>query len=81
MDYDVWIKRERRIRRKMLADGLQKSKDNIYRVCGDCGEVCLCHETQCPNCDSANIEEHCLMVHDVGSRIRCRLRYVKLVAE
>jgi hypothetical protein len=78
MDYESWIKRERKIRLKMLADRLQTAKDSIYRVCGDCDEVCLCHEARCPNCDSSNVEERHLMAQCIAERIRCCYRYAKI---
>jgi hypothetical protein len=78
MNYETWIERERKIRLKLITDGLKKSEDNIYRVCRDCDEVCLCHEARCPNCDSSNIEERHLMAQCIAMRIRCRYRYANI---
>ena len=57
MDYGEWIKRELRYRSRILAGapGIQETK--VYPVCYECGEVCLCHERICPNCNSANLTE------------------------
>jgi hypothetical protein len=79
MDYEVWISRERRIRAALLMGSPDVQKKGTCRVCGDCGEVCLCHELSCPNCGSREIVDH--QFNDVekevlsGSRIRCRLRF------
>ncbi len=62
-----------------LRDGKRR-----LRVCGECGEFCLCHEETCPNCDSGEI-----LLQEIGEavaealdekRIRCRFRYDHLDA-
>jgi len=55
MDYEQWIRRERRIRTKILRDSRELRGSGLCRICGDCHEFCLCHEEICPNCGGANI--------------------------
>ncbi len=80
MDYEEWIKREQRIRIKILENSPAISKKKIYRLCRDCGEVCLCHEQMCPNCNNDNIMERYLSNLDEESqkRVRCRFRFEHL---
>jgi len=77
VEYSEWIRRERRIRVKILKGSSQISKTKLYRVCLDCGEVVLCHEQSCPNCRMENIaEEHITDIDSVAfNRIRCRYRF------
>jgi uncharacterized OB-fold protein len=77
MDYDEWIERERLIRSKLLNDSTRNLKKKLFRVCEKCGEICLCHEQKCPNCDHNNIIT--IPINNIGkeieTRIRCRYRY------
>jgi hypothetical protein len=78
MDYDVWIERERRIRVKILKSSPLIQKEHTYRVCIECGEICLCHEEACPNCNSYNIINQILNITnkiDFTTKIRCRYRF------
>jgi len=83
MDYDEWIERERRMRISLLKDSPVIKEKSIYRICQDCGEICLCHEETCPNCNSIRIIQD--MLHDkdievlIGKRIRCKFRFEHLV--
>lgn len=56
--------------------------DKIFRVCKECGEVCLCHEDTCPNCNSANISNQRLDLENdtvyLEDRIRCRYRFMRM---
>lgn len=81
MEYDLWIERERRFRVKILQDWPEARDEGIYRVCQSCGEICLCSEAECPNCMSTEIEKTQLDVEELlnGKRIRCRLRFEKMV--
>ena len=83
MSYDDWINRERRIRTKILKDSPMIRQTGIYRVCGKCGEVCLCHEMNCPNCYCAIINEEGIIDLDkeVECRIRCLFRFQHLSLE
>ena len=80
MNYEEWIKGERRIRMKILNDSPVIQERKAYRVCKGCGEVCLCHEGDCPNCNSSNITEHQLtnLDKDVKKLIRCQFRFKHL---
>ena len=80
MKYQDWIKRERRLRIKILRDWPEARDEGIYRVCQDCGEICLCSEMKCPNCESGNIEKRELPKSRLmdGKLIRCKKRYVKM---
>jgi hypothetical protein len=78
MDYDVWIERERRIRVKILNSSPIIQKEHKYRVCKSCGEICLCHEESCPNCNSTFITNQRLEIRDgfnIASKIRCQYRF------
>ena len=80
MNYDDWINRERRIRSKFLMASPLVNGTRKYRLCQECGEICLCHEVRCPNCDADNILVR--RVKDVQvelvERIRCRFRFEQL---
>ena len=79
--YEEWIARERRIRLRLLKNSPQIQATQVYRVCRDCQEICLCHEETCPHCLSVNITEKKLAVFDdetLAQRIRCQGRYEKL---
>jgi len=79
MDYKEWIDRERKIRSKLLMSSPEIKNKSICRACKDCGEICLCHEINCPNCGGSKIVDH--QFYDVekevlsGNRIRCRFRF------
>ena len=79
IQYDDWIIHQREFRLKLLMDSTEIRQTNIYRICRDCGEICLCREVLCPNCGSAEIDQ--TRIHDVEKevisckRIRCRKRY------
>ena len=79
MDYREWIKREARLRSRILKDSQAIQQTGVYRICQNCGEVLLCHEVRCPNCDSAMIDEERLdnPAEQLrgGKRIRCRHRF------
>lgn len=81
MDYDGWICRERRIRVKILEASPVIKQKNAYRLCTKCGEICLCHEERCPNCDSDQIMESALadLRSEAEKRIRCMSRYKGIV--
>jgi len=80
MDYNDWIDRERRIRLKILKDSPVIRNSGIYRVCNDCGEVCLCHEQSCPNCNGRSIKEELInnIDEEIGRRIRCMFRFEQI---
>lgn len=81
MNYEEWIKRERRIRTKILNSSPVIQKDRIYRICSDCEEVLLCHEEECPNCKSINVINKKLDFnnsHSLDDRIRCRNRFMDI---
>ena len=79
MNYEEWIKRERRIRIKILKDSPRISNEKVYRICKCCGEVCLCHEQNCPNC--SNIAEHKIIYIDkeIETRRRSQFRFKHLI--
>lgn len=54
-NYATWIERERRVRLKILRSSLVIQQKQEYCVCSTCGEVCLCHEDKCPNCNQEHI--------------------------
>jgi uncharacterized OB-fold protein len=75
MDYSDWIERERRVRVKILNSAPLIQNEHMYRLCKDCGEICLCHEETCPNCNSQNIKQQVLAfqdIHDIEMKIRCK---------
>lgn len=82
--YHRWIERERKIRIELLKTTLAGMDKKVCRICRDCGEVCLCHEENCANCDSSNISLEKLSVSGdeaiafFGERIRCWYRYMHL---
>lgn len=82
MNYEEWIGRERRIRSTLLMSSAEINNKGICRICKDCSEICLCHETNCPNCGGSQIVAQ--QVNDVerevqsGNRIRCRFRFGKM---
>jgi len=80
IEYNEWIKRERRIRFKLLRDSPVIREKKTYTVCQDCGEICLCHEETCPNCNSNRIEQQKVDDGEAvsGERIRCRFRFENL---
>lgn len=55
MDYDEWITRERKTRIKLLSQFPSIQRNRIFSVCHDCGEIIICHEKACPNCNSGTI--------------------------
>lgn len=77
MTYEEWIARERRLRVMILKRSPVVKERGTQRVCLDCGEVCLCHEETCPDCNSTNIGEVALgdLAAEAENRIRCRYRY------
>lgn len=80
MDYQHWSRREQRIRLKILRASPEIQKTGIYRTCAVCGELCLCHEETCPNCDGEQIGQERLsgMEADLKERIRCKSRFANL---
>ena len=80
LNYEEWVSRERKIRIKILKDSPVIRKRGIFRVCDSCGEVCLCHEQNCPNCNSTHIIEQ--QINDLDAekyeRIRCHYRFEHL---
>lgn len=82
MNYQAWIERERRIRAKLLTELPVIWEKRLYRVCQTCEEICLCHENNCPNCNSSSIVQ--VKLNDIerevlsGKRIRCRFRFDNL---
>jgi len=82
MNYEEWIKREKKIRIKILKSSPVIQKEHLYRVCQECEEICLCHEEICPNCNSQNIQLKVILEEEnILSKIRCKERFKKLVAE
>ncbi len=81
MDYPEWIERERKIRSVFLKVAPTIKGKKTYRVCQNCGEICLCHEEACPNCNSVNI--CAAKIDNAGilpeERIRLKYRFEKLV--
>ena len=77
MDYDQWIERQRRFRLKALAQAPEVAAGGVFRLCARCGEVCLCHETACPNCGSDGIAPARLAggLAEAAGRIRCLGRF------
>ncbi|CAB1057781.1 hypothetical protein D1BOALGB6SA_2536 [Olavius sp. associated proteobacterium Delta 1] len=77
MEYADWIKRERRIRMKILESSQIIKKSGQYRICHRCGEIVICHEVKCPNCNCDRISEIRMtdLVREAENRIRCRYRF------
>lgn len=79
MDYAEWIDRERKSRSALLTSSPEIKNESICRACKDCGEICLCHEINCPNFGGSKIVDH--QLYDVekevlsGSRICCGFRF------
>jgi hypothetical protein len=83
LDYETWIRRERKIRIRILKSSPQIQTTRVYRVCRDCAEVCLCHEEICPNCGGVAVAELKLgpdEILNLEARIRCRERFASLEA-
>lgn len=80
LEYAEWIRRERRIRTKIISSSPTIKEKGCYRVCEDCGEICLCHEERCPNCNLSRISERVLsnLKEDAQRRMRCLFRYKHL---
>ena len=80
MNYEDWIKRERRIRIEILFSSPDVRERNIFRTCFECEEICLCHETNCPNCNSSDIRSVKIVYNDkdkmLKERIRCNYRFI-----
>jgi len=78
--YEEWIARERRLRLLLLQRSPVIKESGILHICQDCGEVCLCHEETCPDCNSTNIGEAPLfdLTAEAENRFRCRYRYSRL---
>ena len=84
MNYDEWIQRERRARINILNSSPVIKQEHIYRVCQRCGEVCMCHEETCPNCNVLDIRnEKLLDTYDdaIARKMRCFYRFMNLVKE
>ena len=79
MDYEQWIKRERRYRARLLSQSPPIIASGTYRVCRECREVLLCHENACPNCNADAVVEENIDPDDfqnsIGTRIRCLYRF------
>lgn len=77
MEWEGWIQSERRIRLKVLSSSPAIQETRAYRTSTGCGEICLCHETACPNCNGGDIAEETLedVASDVLSGRRIRFRY------
>jgi len=79
MKYYIWIEREKKVREKLLKSARQLDSDCMFKTCQDCGEICLCHEKVCPNCNSERIILQLLEdSRIISERIRCRYRYNRL---
>lgn len=80
MEYPEWIERERRIRTRILLDWPEARDDGVFRICQSCGEICLCSEKTCPNCNVAEITKERIDLAELlsGSRIRCQYRFENL---
>lgn len=77
MNYADWIIRERRLRVMILRTSPVIKERGTQRVCLACGEVLLCHEEACPDCNAAQIGEVPLfdLAAEAKNRVRCRHRY------
>ena len=81
MDYNEWIKKQRRVRIKILGSSPVIQKEHIYSVCSDCGEMCLYHEEFYPNCNANSVLNQRIEmaeVDEIASRIRCQYRFSNL---
>lgn len=82
MDYSEWIERERRIRIKTWSSSLDVKEKVIFRICTLCSEICLCHENNCPNCDSPEISDMTLVFTKddevLKEKIRCNYRFINI---
>ena len=81
LDYETWIRRERKIRTRILKSSPHIQSTHLYRVCHTCAEVCLCHEEVCPNCGGAGVVEQKLgpdEIFTLETKIRCRKRFESL---
>ncbi len=82
MDYSEWIERERRIRIRILFSSLDVKEKGFFRICTVCGEICLCHENNCPNCDSPEIRDMTLVFTEddkaLKEKIRCNYRFINI---
>jgi len=84
MNCSDWIKRERRIRIKILNSSPIIKKKNIYRICQSCDEILLCHEESCPNCNSFDVNSKKLIfsdAHFLEEKIRCQYRFSNIMGE
>jgi len=83
VEYEKWIERERRFRSALLISSPEIREKGYCRICQNCNEICLCHETRCPNCGSKHIVQQ--IVPDLrkqlmsGRRINCKKRYEKIL--
>ena len=80
-NYNEWINRERRIRIRLLRDSPVIRETKTCSVCQDCGEICLCHEIACPNCNSDKVIQQKVsnVVEEGAGHIRCRFRFEQLM--
>jgi Fe-S cluster biogenesis protein NfuA len=78
LEYEEWIERERRVRTRILMSSPVIAKDGLCRTCQDCGEILLCHEGTCPNCNSGRITSQRIDDALDAARIRCRFRFEHL---
>jgi hypothetical protein len=82
MDYGRWIARERKVRIKILLSSPQIRDTGVCRVCARCGELCLCHQETCPNCNSDAIGSKRLdggRIEELAAeRVRLRFRFKML---
>lgn len=78
LEYEEWIERERRVRARILMSSPVIAKEGLYRTCRDCGEILLCHEEECPNCNSERITSRKIDDALNAARIRCRFRFEHL---
>jgi hypothetical protein len=80
IEYNEWIQRERKIRIKLLKDSPVIRHKKTFSVCQNCGEICLCHEETCPNCNSDSIVQKKIDDAEMtsGELIRCRFRFEHL---
>jgi hypothetical protein len=81
--YSEWLARERRFRIKLLESSPVIRNSGELRVCTKCEEICLCHENNCPNCNSDSIEQRKIEIDDMSfikKRIRCKYRYQNLLS-